>query len=205
MSDYDDLVAALSPVSAAFTRLGIRHYVGGSVASSFHGASRSTMDVDLVAEMSNSAVSDFLNCFDKDFYVSEAAVRDAIRRKSCFNLIHLPTSFKVDVFVSHQRSFDVTAMNRARLERIGDSQVIEIHVATPEDAIISKLEWYRKTNETSERQWEDVTRLLKLLGDAADTKYLRASAESVGVQDLLERVILEIKVRNSGRLRPEST
>ena len=160
MSDYDDLVAALSPVSAALTKLGIRHYVGGSVASSFHGASRSTMDVDLVADMSAAHVSEFLRSFDQEFYLSEAAVREAIQRKSCFNLIHLPTSFKVDVFVSRQRPFDITAMNRATLEQLGDSQVVEIHVATPEDAIISKLEWYRKSNETSERQWDDVTRLL---------------------------------------------
>lgn len=199
MSDYDDLVAALSPVSAALTRLGIRHYVGGSVASSFHGAARSTMDVDLVADMTDSAVSEFLKCFDQDFYLSEAAIRDAIRRKSCFNLIHLSTSFKVDVFVSRQRPFDVAAMNRATLEHLGDSHLLKIHVATPEDSIISKLEWYRKTSETSERQWDDVTRLLKLLGDAADMEYLRTSAESVGVQDLLERLVLEIDEANSGR------
>lgn len=192
MSDYDDLVAALSPVSAAFTKLGIRHYVGGSVASSFHGASRSTMDVDLVADMTDADVSEFLKCFGQDFYLSEPAIRDAIRRKSCFNLIHLPTSFKVDVFVSRQRPFDVTAMNRAKMEHLGYSHVLEIQIATPEDVIISKLEWYRKTNETSERQWDDVTRLLMLLGDAADREYLTASAESVGVQDLLERVLREV-------------
>ena len=115
MSDYDDLVAALSPVSEALTKLGIRHYVGGSVASTFHGASRSTLDVDLVADISDRHVSEFLKCFEKDFYVSEVAVRDAIRRRSCFNLIHFPTSFKIDVFVSRQRPFDITAMNRARL------------------------------------------------------------------------------------------
>lgn len=192
MSEYDDLVAALSPVSAALTKLGIRHYVGGSVASSFHGASRSTMDVDIVADMTDAAVSEFLKCFDKDFYVSEAAIRDAIRRKSCFNLIHLPTSFKVDVFVSRQRPFDVAAMNRATVEHLGDSHSLEIHVATAEDAIISKLEWYRKTNETSDRQWDDVSRLLKLLGDAADVEYLRQSAESVGVEDLLERLLSQV-------------
>lgn len=189
MSDYDDLVSALSPVTAALNKLGIRHYIGGSVASSFHGASRSTMDVDLVAEMTELQVLEFLESFDKDYYLSESAVRDAIRRKSCFNLIHLPTSFKVDVFVSRRRPFDISAMNRATLERLGDTQWLEIHIATPEDAIIAKLEWYRKTNETSERQWDDVTRLLKLLGDAVDRDYLRASAESVGVQDLLGRLI----------------
>jgi hypothetical protein len=189
VSDYDDLLAALMPVSAAFTKLGIRHYVGGSVASSFHGATRSTMDVDIVADMTDSAVSEFIKCFDRDFYVSEAAIRDAIRRKSCFNLIHLPTSFKVDVFVSRQRPFDVSAMNRATVEKLGDSHSLEIHVATAEDAIISKLEWYRKTNETSERQWDDVTRLLKLLGDAADVEYLKKSAASVRVEDLLQRLL----------------
>ena len=189
MSDYDDLVTALSPVSEALTKLGIRHYVGGSVASSFHGASRSTMDVDLVAAMTDTIVSEFLKCFDKDYYVSESAVRDAIRRKSCFNLIHLPTSFKVDVFVSRQRPFDIAAMNRATLEHLGDSHSLKIHVATAEDAIISKLEWYRKTNETSDRQWDDVTRLLKLLGSRVELEYLKESAESVGVQDLLMRLL----------------
>jgi hypothetical protein len=80
-------------------------------------------------------------------------------------------------------------MNRAKMEHLGDSHVIEIQIATPEDVIISKLEWYRKTNETSERQWDDVTRLMKLLGDAADVDYLRTSAESVGVKDLLDRLL----------------
>lgn len=186
-SSYDDLVAALSPVSAALTRLGIRHYVGGSGASSFHGASRSTMDVDRVADMTDSHVSDFLKSFNRDLYVSEAAVREAMRRTSCFNLIHLPTSFKVDVFVSRQRPFDITAMKRATKENLGDSHMLEIRIATPEDSIISKLESYRKTNQTSERQGDDLTRPLKLLGDAADIDYQRNSAESVGVQDLLER------------------
>ena len=189
VNDSDDLVAALAPVSNAFQKLGIRYYVGGSVASSFHGASRSTMDVDVVAEMTEINVAEFLQSFSDEFYVSESAIRDAIRRSSCFNLIHLPTSFKVDVFVSRRRPFDVSVMNRATNESLGDTASLEIPVATAEDIIICKLEWFRKTNETSERQWDDVTRLIKLLGDSADFDYLRTSAESVGVIDLLEKLI----------------
>ena len=49
--ETDDLIAALSPVVAAFNDLKIPHYVGGSIASSIHGAIRSTMDIDLVCEM----------------------------------------------------------------------------------------------------------------------------------------------------------
>ena len=50
MNDSDDLIDALVPVVKAFQKVGIRHFVGGSIASSFHGATRSTMDVDLIAE-----------------------------------------------------------------------------------------------------------------------------------------------------------
>lgn len=189
MSEMDDLVEALSPVADAFRKLQIRHYVGGSVASSFHGAARSTMDVDLICEMTADQIPLFASCFDADFYLSESAIRDAVKRKSCFNLIHLPTSFKVDVFVSRQRPFDINSMSRAITGRLGSNNAIEVPIATAEDSIISKLEWFRKTNETSERQWDDVSRLIALLGNTADVEYLHAAAESVEVADLLERLL----------------
>ena len=189
MTHSDDLIDALAPVVEALQRLQVRHYVVGSIASSFHGATRSTMDVDLVAELSEEKISDFVACFGDEFYLSEAAVRDAVKRRSCFNLIHLPSSFKVDIFVSRQRPFDDESMRRARLERLGEEKSVEVPIATAEDTIISKLEWFRLMNETSERQWDDVTRLLKLLGDAADRVYLQRAAEIVGVEDLLEQLL----------------
>ena len=188
MSETDDLVDALSPVVDAFRTLGIRHFVGGSVASSFHGATRSTMDVDVVCELTDAQVSSFVELFNRDFYISEPAIRDAIRRKSCFNLIHLPTSFKVDIFINRGRPFDAEAMRRARPRVLGDKRTVDVPIATAEDSIISKLEWYSLSNETSERQWDDVSRLIKLLGDAADIAYLERAANSVGVTDLLTRL-----------------
>ncbi|MCA9165123.1 MAG: hypothetical protein KDA62_19150 [Planctomycetales bacterium] len=193
MNDSDDLIDAMAPVVAAFQKLGIRHYVGGSIASSFHGATRSTMDVDLVAELDEKSVSGFIDCFGNEFYLSESAIRDAVRRKACFNLIHLPSSFKVDIFISRERPFDEESMSRATLETLGEAKSVRVPVATAEDMIISKLEWFRLTNETSERQWDDVSRLLKLLGDAADIPYLRRAANSVKVEDLLERMFAELQ------------
>lgn len=113
MSDADDLVAALTPVVAALTRIGVRHYIGGSVASTMHGAIRSTMDVDLVCDLRADQVDTFLAAFGPEFYVSGSAVRQAVEKRSCFNLIHLPTAYKVDVFVSRGRPFDEAAMKRA--------------------------------------------------------------------------------------------
>jgi len=191
LSESDDLVDALAPVVAAFQKLKVPHYVGGSVASSFHGAARSTMDVDLVCELTDEQIPRFLEQFDQDFYISETAVREAVERKSCFNLIHLPTSFKVDVFISRGREFDRNSLARATVETLGEGRTVTVPVATPEDSIISKLEWYRKTNQSSERQWDDVSRLIRLLGSEADVDYLQAAAESVGVDDLLSRLLAE--------------
>jgi hypothetical protein len=189
LDELEELVDALAPVASALRRLGVRHYVGGSVASSFHGATRSTMDVDLVCELKENDISRLIQSIGTDFYTSDTAMRDAIRRGGCFNLIHLPTSFKVDVFISRGRPFDLESMARASMERLGERRIVEIPIATAEDSIISKLEWYRSTNETSERQWDDVSRLLDLLGENIDRDYLYRAAESVGVEDLLSRLM----------------
>ncbi len=191
MRESDDLIVALAPVVEALRKLRIRHYVGGSIASSFHGATRSTMDVDLIAELGEQKIPDFVKCFGDEFYLSEAAIRDAVRRRSCFNLIHLQSSFKIDIFIKGERPFDDESMCRARLERLGETTTVEVPIATAEDTIISKLEWFRKTNETSERQWDDVSRLLRLLGDAADITYLQRAAGATGVEDLLVRLLGE--------------
>ena len=189
-NDEDELVSTLTPVVAAMQRLDIPHYVGGSVASSYHGAVRSTMDIDIVCDIQEGQVSEFLSHFGDDFYVSETAVRQAIARRSCFNLICYRTSFKVDMFMTRGRPFDSACMERAQRARLGSqSSGVEVPIATIEDTMISKLEWYRLTDETSERQWEDVSRLLRIAGSDLDLGYLRQAARMVGVLDLLDRLL----------------
>lgn len=81
-------------------------------------------------------------------------------------------------------------MDRAVAAKLGgDTGFIIVPMATVEDSIISKLEWYRLTDETSERQWDDVSRLVRLTGNALDKDYLAASAQMVGVSDLLLRLL----------------
>lgn len=189
MSEADDILAALAPVVAAFDGLGVRHYIGGSVASTMHGAIRSTMDVDVICDLRADQVEAFLVAFGADVYVSQAAVRQAVEKRSCFNVIHLPTAYKVDVFVSRGRPFDVAAMERAIPLPLAAGRETTVPVATPEDSIVAKLEWFRLGDETSERQWQDVSRLVALHGDVLDLAYMRRMAESVAVADLLDRIL----------------
>ena len=189
MSNSTDLLAALKPVADALAKLGANFFVGGSVASSFHGASRSTMDVDIVANIQRADVDAFLRLLGDEYYASESAIHDAIERKSCFNLIHYATSFKIDIFVFKGRPFDHKSMKRAIKGQLEFESDFVAPIASPEDTVISKLEWYRLGNETSERQWEDVTRVLKVLGKRVDLNYLRSAAGELGVEDLLDRLL----------------
>jgi hypothetical protein len=191
LNEQYDVAMALKPVADAFGRLGLQFYVGGSVASSFHGAMRSTMDIDVVADIGDADVGPLIKELGEEYYASESAIRVAVRRKSSFNLIHFATSFKVDVFAHRRRAFDTSAFARATPGQIGSDAGFSAPIATAEDIIISKLEWYRLGNEVSERQWKDVTTVLLLLGDRSDLPYLRKFAESVGVDDLLERLLAE--------------
>lgn len=152
MSDTDDLIAALAPVASAFQKLDVTFYIGGSVASTYHGAIRLTMEVDLVCNLRPDQVGAFVASFGPECYVSEPAVRDAVECRNCFNVIHLPTAFKVDVFVSRGRPFDLAAMQRAVPQRLGGHDSPMVPIATAEDSIIAKLEWYRLGDESSQRQ-----------------------------------------------------
>ncbi len=189
VSDFDDLVAALEPVVSALRGLGVAHSVGGSVASTFHGAIRSTMDVDLVCALDEAHVEPFIVACGGDYYANPGAAREAVRQRKCFNLIHLPTSYKIDVFVHRGRRFDESALGRARPASFGPSATEPIPVATVEDSILAKLEWFRLTDETSERQWDDVSKLVRLHGSGLDAAYLHDMADTIGVADLLARLL----------------
>lgn len=188
MSDNPGLMEALEPIATVLQAMEVRFYIGGSVASSFHGASRSTMDVDLVADLKAKSADHFVSQIQNDYYVSKAAIIDAIERLSCFNLIHLSSSFKVDVFVMKDRAFDIRSMNRAVIGKVDPHSSFEFPVASAEDTILSKLEWYRLGNEVSERQWDDVVRVMKILGNQADREYLNRNAVELNVADLLQKL-----------------
>jgi len=187
-----DLLSALTPVLGVLAQLGVRHFVGGSVASSAHGIARASLDVDVVAELEPVHVSRFVAALQHAYFVDESRVRAAIAAKRSFNLIHLATMFKVDVFVSRGRSFDASAFARVRHERFGQQpEDPGIPLASAEDVLLAKLEWFRSGGETSERQWEDVKGLVRVGAGVLDVVYLQQWAALIGVTDLLGRVLHE--------------
>lgn len=185
-----DLVAALRPVTEAFGALGVRYFLGGSVASSAHGVARASLDADVIVELDPSHVERLAHQLAAAYYVPIEQMRTAAADRRSFNLIHLATMFKIDVFVSKGRPFDRSAAARARLYAIGERTDSQFFVASAEDTVLAKLEWFRLGGETSERQWWDIIGVLKV-GTGADVGYLRRWAAVLGVSDLIERALVD--------------
>ncbi len=186
------ILLALEPVTDALEALGIAYQITGSVASSAYGIARATLDVDIVADLREQHVSDLIMRLQKHYYVDEERVQDAVRRRSSFNAIHLSTMLKVDVFILKGRSYDQVAFGRSRKDTIVESEnARRFALASPEDLILNKLEWYRQGGEVSERQWRDVVGIFKVQRQELDADYLRRWAADLGLAELLQRAARE--------------
>ena len=184
---------AFSRVLDVLDRMEIPYLVGGSVASSIHGVARPTMDVDLVADFSPDQAEEFAALLRPDFYVDATMIREALSRGRSFNVIHYATTFKIDIFPLQNDEYSRLSFVRRRFEESHSfgPQPIECAVASAEDTILRKLEWYRAAGETSERQWNDLRGILKVSGPKLDQAYLRHWAAHLKVDDLLRQLLLE--------------
>jgi hypothetical protein len=185
-----NIFEALDVVVRTFDDLGIRYQIGGSVASSAYGIARATLDIDLVADIAENQIHSFVDRIHRSYYVDEDRVRDAIARRSSFNIIHLESMIKVDVFILKRHPYDQAAFARARLEKLEEGESSRRHyVSSPEDVILNKLGWYRQGGCASERQWNDILGVLKVQQSSLDREYLRRWAEELNLVDLLSRAL----------------
>ena len=184
-------IAVTLQVADALEALGVPYFIGGSLASAIHGISRATMDVDIIADLQIEQVETFVQVLEKAFFIDDESLRQAIREHGSCNIIHRETMFKVDIFIRKTRSFDRSQFDRRERQSLATEPERFAYIASAEDMILAKLEWYRLGGEVSERQWRDIQNILKVQGDRLDDAYLRKWAGQLGVLDLLERALFK--------------
>jgi len=180
-------IEALRPVARALESVGASYYIGGSIASSYHGSGRSTVDIDIIADLRLEHVSRFVTMLEPNYYADDEMIGDAIRNRSSFNVIHKPTSYKIDLFAPGTRAFDRGTWQRVIRGTLPGEKTRDYPLASAEDTILSKLEWYRAAGEVSERQWKDVIGVMKVQQPILDRAYLHRWATELNVIDLLDR------------------
>ncbi len=172
----------LREVIPLLTGAGITYMVVGSFAASFHGEPRTTHDLDLVIDPTAEQLEQFLASIDMErFYVDPDVARDALRRRSMFNLIEMGTGWKLDLFIRKARPFSLEELSRRKTVAMFDVQVA---TATAEDTVIAKLEWAK--HGASDRQIDDVATILRVREDL-DHEYIERWVSELDLSEQWQR------------------
>jgi hypothetical protein len=190
MTSDHELWEALLPVVEALVALEVPYYVGGSVASSVTGVARATLDVDLVAALALQQAEPLAAMLSQHYYVDAEMIQQAVRRYGSFNVLHLATMFKIDVFVPEDTPFARSNMQRRlaiEVPEVGRT----LYFCAPEDIVLHKLLWYRAGSGVSDRQWYDLQGVLRLQAQGLDLAYLQQWAAELGMAALLHQALDE--------------
>jgi len=172
----------LKEVARRLAGAGIPYMITGSTAANFYAVPRMTRDIDIVVELSERDIGKFILAFEKDHYLEPETVREAVKNKRMFNLIHDQYVIKVDFIVRKDTPYRRREFSRKKKISV-DGQ--DLYVVAPEDLILSKLEWAKDSN--SEVQLKDVQNLL-LSVKRLDRRYLARWAKQLGVDSLYRKV-----------------
>jgi hypothetical protein len=188
----EDFQPGLAKVLDVFAKFGIEYAIGGSLASSLHGVGRMTWDADISVEPFRGREAAFAADFDpSEFYLSLPAIQEANRDRSTFNLIHLLSGYKVDVFVRKDEPFEQSAFKRRVCEAIPN---FPAPILTPEDTVLFKARTYRRGANPADVQWNDIQGVLKVQAERLDRDYLARWAAELGVEHLLDKAVAEAGV-----------
>lgn len=171
-------------ITAKLEQAGIPYMIAGSVSSSFYGKPRSTHDVDMIIDPTLAALENFIQLLGKNFYVSQHAAIDALEHRGMFNIIDTGSGWKVDLIIRKIRPFSQEEFNRRRATEL---MGINAWVLSPEDSILSKLEWTATRESTT--QLQDALNVLIMQWDVLDFEYLNHWARELGINEDLDILI----------------
>ncbi len=178
----------LNLVISQLNTIGIPSMLTGSLASSLQGEPRSTHDVDLLVDMNLSQVDSFVELFKlPEFYLSHAAVHEAVQLRRMFNLLDLESGDKVDFWLVTEDPFDQSRFRRRRPTNVG---VTSVDVSSPEDTILMKLKWSVASG-GSEKQFHDAIRVYEVQAVRLDIHYIEGWLDHLKITDLWKRLLAE--------------
>lgn len=167
MSSPDLLALFVDPLN----ELDIEYMATGAVAAILYGEPRLTNDIDLVVRLARADLSNLHDAFSSsDFYVPPIEVMQAEVDRSQgghFNLIHLPSALKADVYPLGLDPLNHWGIEKRRSVRVSGRSIC---VAPIEYVIVRKLEYLKIGAQDKHR--DDVMAMLRTSGDSVDRRKL---------------------------------
>ena len=162
----------------------IPYMIVGSVASITYGEPRMTHDLDLVVQISPRDAFKLSQLFPEDEYYCppEEILRPEILRQGQFNLIHHETGLKIDLVIRKNTEHAKTEFARKKKVLLGPGQ--EVWMASPEDVILKKLEYFREGG--SRKHIQDIQGVLAQT--PVDEEYLRNWISSLGLESFWSEI-----------------
>lgn len=164
-----------------FDRLGIEYLITGSQATIVYGEPRFTNDIDVVATLTRTNLSGFIDAFPPNaYYVSQEAARDAIDQSGTFNVLHPSSGLKIDVIIPGSSPYEVGRFDRARSIEVSPGFAAKF--ASPEDVIIKKLEFYKLGG--SDKHIRDIAGVLRISGESVNRAFIERVAAHFALTDI---------------------
>ncbi|RKY11619.1 MAG: hypothetical protein DRP65_03765 [Planctomycetota bacterium] len=182
----------LNNIISALAKSKIPYMVSGSFGSSFHGRPRATNDVDIVIDLTLKQLEAFIETLGAGYYVNSDSARMALTKRTMFNVIDIEAGWKADLIIRKERPYSVEEFDRKRKFPIEGS---DLWVVSPEDAILSKLEWSKGCQ--SQQQFQDALGVVAIQTGRLDLEYLHRWAKELGITDELKK-LLNAAGRNKG-------
>jgi hypothetical protein len=180
----------LRHVCTVLENLRLPYLITGSQATIAFGEPRFTNDIDIVVLLGLDQLDAFIKSFpEEQFYLSRDAARDAIARRSMFNIIHPTSGLKIDVIIPGSSEFERKRFERGRKVRVTPDFTATF--ASPEDVILKKLQFFKIGG--SDKHLRDIAGVLKVSGAMIDRQYIELHAEQFGVADIWHRVLKDLE------------
>ena len=171
---------ALAYIIRLLEDLQVDYAVGGSLASAHYGEPRATLDADIVADLNLAQLGAALSRLPaNEFYFNESAAKEALQIGGQFNLIHIATSFKIDIFIASNWETK-QQLARARVDELLPG--LRARISQPEDLILKKLEYYQMGE--SPKHLRDIAAMIQISGPEIDLAYIDREAERLGLAEL---------------------
>ncbi len=151
------IIELLQGIVQTFEKKEIPYMLTGSLALNVYSIPRMTLDIDIVIELEESNLENFISIFSDGFYLDVHTIRNETKLRGMFNIIDHKTGFKIDFILRKNTEFRKLEFSRRSRKEIAG---FEAWLVSPEDLIISKIEWIQQLQ--SEKQMGDIEKLLAM-------------------------------------------